>query len=164
MWRCICDCGGEYITHSSRLTIDKIRSCGCLLKDTSHLKPYYLKPSALPEGEASFRRILYAYKFPRRLSIRKLTFELTAEEARKLFKSNCFYCGGVPSTLYLAKGSKVPYLYNGIDRVDNTIGYTHTNCVSCCRICNEAKNNMSQQEFFTWVSQCHAMLHEKGLI
>ena len=39
----------------------------------------------------------------------------------------------------------------GVDRIDNNIGYTILNCVSCCGICNMMKGKHSV-EFF--ISQC----------
>lgn len=41
--------------------------------------------------------------------------------------------------------------YNGIDRVNNNEGYTLLNSLSCCIICNRAKNSLSYGEFIEWV-------------
>lgn len=35
----------------------------------------------------------------------------------------------------------------GIDRVDNALGYTKENSVSCCKVCNYMKNKLSLDEF-----------------
>lgn len=42
-------------------------------------------------------------------------------------------------------------VYNGIDRKDNTQEYVLNNCVSCCGICNYAKNNLPFNDFILWV-------------
>lgn len=42
-------------------------------------------------------------------------------------------------------GSKL--FRNGIDRVDNSLGYILSNVVSCCKICNYMKKDLSEQEF-----------------
>ena len=45
------------------------------------------------------------------------------------------------------------YTYNGIDRVDNTRGYTLDNVVPCCFKCNRAKDTMTKEEFLEWVGR-----------
>jgi hypothetical protein len=51
--------------------------------------------------------------------------ELTEEEIKEFFKEECFYCGELGN--------------NGIDRIENDIGYNVDNCVSCCSMCNYMK-------------------------
>ena len=51
--------------------------------------------------------------------------------------------------------SNQEYFYNGIDRVDNSKGYTMDNVVSCCRICNVAKQKMTLQEYKDWVEKVY---------
>ena len=43
------------------------------------------------------------------------------------------------------------YLYNGIDRKNNFLGYTLENIVPCCEKCNRAKHIMNLTEFKKWV-------------
>jgi len=38
-------------------------------------------------------------------------------------------------------------VYNGIDRIDNTKGYTPENCVPCCFEVNAMKRDFSEQRF-----------------
>ena len=63
---------------------------------------------------------------------RNFVFEISKEDFFSLLDSQCVYCG---------KPSK------GVDRIDSKIGYNKENCVSCCKICNVMKNNMTQKEF-----------------
>ncbi len=69
-------------------------------------------------------------------NVRELSFKLSKDQARGLHKGKCVYCGKKPS-----QGRH--YKFNGIDRLDNTKGYTVQNCVSCCRPCNRAKNSIT---------------------
>ncbi len=69
-------------------------------------------------------------------------FELTYEKTKELFLGDCVYCG---------KESLLNMKLNGIDRVDNTKGYTLDNCVSCCKICNFMKRVLTKQ---TFIAQC----------
>lgn len=40
------------------------------------------------------------------------------------------------------------YEYNGVDRLDNALGYTRENCVPACRPCNAAKNAISKAAIY----------------
>jgi hypothetical protein len=73
----------------------------------------------------------------------------------KLTQSNCFYCGLEPSNKYLSheKLYNGAYIYNGIDRLDNSIGYILENCVACCEWCNKSKNKRSLEEFREWAEK-----------
>lgn len=44
-----------------------------------------------------------------------------------------------------------PYVYNGLDRVNNLLGYELTNVVPCCNICNRAKKDMTYEQFKLWI-------------
>jgi hypothetical protein len=39
------------------------------------------------------------------------------------------------------------YVYNGIDRKNNSLGYVSNNCVPCCSECNLMKRKMSVNQF-----------------
>jgi hypothetical protein len=68
--------------------------------------------------------------------LKQLAFEFTKEEYVKLVKMPCNYCGIIQE-----KG------FNGIDRVDSTIGYIIDNCVSCCAMCNFMKGCLNKYIF-----------------
>jgi hypothetical protein len=78
---------------------------------------------------------------------RGYAFDLSREEFAEMTKLNCFYCGVEPSQAVRVKAGKQHYLYNGVDRIDNTQGYTMTNCVTCCGTCNSMKNTHPFEEF-----------------
>jgi len=60
---------------------------------------------------------------------RDKSFDLTQDQSIKMFYGSCFYCGHIGTNECL----------NGIDRLFNKIGYEETNCVSCCKMCNNIK-------------------------
>lgn len=78
-------------------------------------------------------------------------FYLTFDEAQSLFIAPCHYCKVEPSTKVKQKVEDL--WYNGIDRKDNSIGYTKENSVTCCKICNYAKHTMSYDEYKEWLSE-----------
>ncbi len=85
--------------------------------------------------------------YGRKAKNKKLDFSLTKDEMLKLFKSNCNYCGKTPSQVRKLPNSNGHFIYNEIDRVDSTKGYIRSNCVSCCKDCNTAKNTLSVKKF-----------------
>jgi hypothetical protein len=84
-------------------------------------------------------------------------FNLTLEQVEWLIHQPCHYCGAKnKNTINVRSKSKGKYLirgykYNGIDRVDNNIGYTPKNVVPCCHVCNRAKNSMPYEDFIDWI-------------
>ena len=75
-----------------------------------------------------------AYK--RYAKIRSLSFELTFEKFLSFWDKPCVYCGTIINGV-------------GIDRINNTIGYTIANVCACCKWCNRMKMNYTNEEFIT---------------
>ena len=65
---------------------------------------------------------------------RSLIFNLTREDFNLYWQESCWYC-------------KREILTIGLDRVDNSKGYTLDNIVSCCESCNRAKLAQTVEEF-----------------
>jgi hypothetical protein len=72
-----------------------------------------------------------------RATKKNLLFELTNKQFNKLINDPCYICGREPITDRT----------NGIDRLNNLIGYILSNCKSCCRTCNYMKRDLSYDEF-----------------
>lgn len=141
-----CDCGN--IFKRNRSALGKGTNCGCKFR-TSRI---YNKGSRLPYTQASFNELYSKYKSRAKYTNKK--FSLTKEQFKDITSKNCYYCGVEP--LQKAKNSNVAdidgiYLYNGIDRVDSSIGYIFNNCVPSCEICNKAKRDLSLERFNTWL-------------
>lgn len=90
---------------------------------------------------------------------RGIAFDLTEKEFEALVQGDCFYCGQKPARRYRPSRYITFYLSNGIDRVDNTVGYEVSNCVSCCKICNQFKSDLTQSQMFEFVKR----IYEKHL-
>ena len=152
---CRCDCGKERMVRLDGLCTGDSKSCGCLSLEmcTARLIKYN-KSRALPDGESSFNTTYNSYVLSAK--DRGLSFELTREDVRVITSQRCVYCGGEPSyrkNAYMPRNGD--YVCNGIDRVDNTKGYTIDNCVPCCRTCNLAKSNTTLTEFRAWVARVY---------
>lgn len=64
-----------------------------------------------------------------RAAKRGLSMGLQAADFKELIISPCYYCGHHTANEI-----------NGVDRVNNDIGYEKPNCVSCCETCNMMKH------------------------
>lgn len=86
---------------------------------------------------------------------RNRTPELSLWQYYELINGKCYYCGAEPEKkLSLKKFGYVPKL-NGIDRVDNKIGYRYDNCVSCCKHCNMMKRTYTLNEFLNRIKNIY---------
>lgn len=158
MWLCKCDCGNMTEANTGSLTCDKKKSCGCLTSTKSaenSIKSRY----KIVKQDAGYRSIYSSYKL--NAKSRKFDFNIDFDYAVSIMKSDCHYCGIEPSNTYMK--SYYNATYNGIDRVDNTKGYEMDNIVSCCKMCNIAKNNNTEEYFLQWVkrlSEYQRLKHE----
>lgn len=145
-WNCVCKCGKKVIVRGVSLRIGQTKSCGCLQKEisTEIITKGRLK-RLIPGDTPSSNEVYGNYK--RNAKSRNLDFILTKEEFYKITKENCFYCGVEAKQIYKAYESSIPYIYNGIDRIDNSLGYILENCVPCCGLCNQMKMNETLEKF-----------------
>lgn len=149
-WKCKCDCGNICIIRGSNLSCNITKSCGCLkVENATKLG----KSTFKGEEIAGLNYLFRSYKNSAKQ--RNISFLLNIDEFKKITKENCNYCKIEPKQYRSPLGKSVSietqikgkYLYNGIDRVNNNIGYEINNCVPCCGRCNAAKNNMTLDEF-----------------
>jgi hypothetical protein len=96
---------------------------------------------------------------------RGYSFNLTPEEFCDITTQNCHYCGIEPKQKFKEHNREVCiYYYNGIDRVDNSIGYEFTNCVPSCGVCNRFKYDRTLDDFMKRVDNIYKNLNSKGLL
>lgn len=143
-WLWKCDCGKEKELRAKDVVSGNTSSCGCIGKGGAH---------RLPKGESAFNRLFRQYKYKAEKD--GLVFELIKDETKTLTSSTCYYCGIAPYQKIMAPGGNGNYVYNGLDRIDNTKGYTLDNTVACCGRCNVAKNDMSVLKFKELISRIY---------
>lgn len=155
----LCDCGKECIKIGTEVKNGHVKSCGCLFKNylksqrASELRIKATNKVKLSRGEASFNVVYKTYIT--RAKKYKLEFTLTKNEFKYLTTQSCYYCGQKPRNIGGSKYNNGMYVYSGLDRIDNSEGYTLTNCVSCCKICNIAKNNMHYIDFLQHIEKIY---------
>lgn len=138
LFQCKCECGNVFITRVHALVCGATKSCGCFAKERALQANKGNKYTRLAFGENAFNTVFALYK--RHAKTRNIKWHLDKDAFRALTKGNCYYCGCEPNQVKTPHNGYGEYVYNGIDRVDNTVGYTEHNCVSACRPCNSKKN------------------------
>lgn len=143
-WRCLCECGVETVVHRSNLLTGHTKSCGCL-------KPKACRDAnLLPHGMASRNAVMNEYKRVwKKKRGAQFVCTLSDEQIYGLLLSDCFYCGSPPCRTRRGPGGD--FTYNGIDRLNNDLGYSIDNVVACCTRCNFKKGSENFDEFVEWV-------------
>lgn len=143
MWLCKCDCGNSKIITGSNLKTGDSTSCGCYNKE--RIK----ETKTIPEKEHRINRIIGIYI--RSAAKKGLLFDLGREQFDALITSNCYYCGATPANKISPHGREI--IYQGIDRLDNSKGYTSDNTVPCCITCNKMKKVLTYAEFLKHIQK-----------
>lgn len=148
MWLCQCDCGNQCTVSYRNLAAGHTRSCGCLFRESRVQGGH----NRMAEGESAFNQLYYQYR--RSARERGYRFELPEDQFRALTQMPCYYCGSPPmQEVPISPDTRGGYLYTGLDRIDNTIGYVPENVRPCCKVCNFAKGSMPEQVFLEWVQR-----------
>jgi hypothetical protein len=156
IYECLCSCGKVVNVSSGRLTESGTKSCGCVLNGKLRNGMYRIQ-----EGLASMHSLMCSYRFDAKS--RGFSFDLGDDDFRSITKRNCIYCGCEPSAIHGRSRPNGHYVFNGIDRLDSSKGYSIENCVPCCKSCNIAKHTMSYDEFKAWVSKVYFNMHKESI-
>jgi hypothetical protein len=108
------------------------------IKRTEHILTYnkIINCNLHPRAFANHSTINYnSYK--QGAKSRNYVFELTQSDFDKIVSYDCYICGKQNSNRHK----------NGIDRYDNSIGYTTENIRPCCGQCNVMKKDMEYKYF-----------------
>lgn len=156
-WLCKCECNNEKLVTEYDLINNETKSCGCLRSKR------FIRPKRTKKSESGLNYFYGKYKYNAKK--RNLNFDLSKEEFKILTSNNCYYCDEMPNKK--RSGIKrtniqgvewASYICNGIDRLDNELGYTLNNCVACCYHCNTAKLTMSLNDFCDWIERIYERL------
>lgn len=147
-----CKCICEKIIDVTFYAINKTTfSCGCI-NGSDKRKKY-------DPIEANARE---AYRF---YSINK-PGNLSFDQFKKISALPCYYCNAPPSNI--TRGSSKaglrynnPFIYSGLDRLDNSRPHDYDNCVPACFNCNYAKSDMTEKDFIEWIKRVY-LFQNKG--
>ncbi len=155
-YKCLCDCGTTRTIREDALKSGRTISCGCYNHEIAGNR------MRKPPGEASWNAYFGNYK--NSAYQRDISFDVSVEEFQQICKQNCHYCNEAPIQ-YNPYLNKAGYRYargksttqpqienswiyvNGLDRINNEIGYTQNNLTPCCSTCNYMKRMMGVEEF-----------------
>lgn len=158
-WICDCSCGNKniFVMRSNLVAKNKYKtlSCGCYKNDGEHV--------INRESDRENHIVKYLYG---KLKVRnkKLGFDNSEIINFDMFQSmifkECYYCGLENGNTTYDTGNKkrvsdTVLHHSGIDRIDSNKGYVIGNVVPCCKYCNMAKMDRSQDEFLEWAEHTY---------
>ncbi len=146
LWLAQCACGNKCLVDPSAVIRKCINSCGCFHKENVR-KLGLSKRQYTPI--VSNARLVWSSHY----ADGNIDFDLFYE----MSQFNCHYCGDPPknryNNLYTIKSGlrkdEDAFVYNGLDRVDNSLKHDIKNVVPCCGECNLMKSDHSYDEFIT---------------
>jgi hypothetical protein len=154
LWLCRCSLCGRERTYTKAMLYyfktGKSKSCGCLRPASPNeiqerIRARDRRRNKDPRRIADRRKASRRYSFVKSKALHEgLDFTITLDEYKILLREPCYYCGG-----------DLPVVGSGMDRADNKLGYTLLNVRPCCKRCNIAKNNMTEEEFKEWLGRAY---------
>lgn len=149
---CLCECGTEKSILAQNFVSGKVNSCGCL------------RIANITSKKRTDPILVTA----RKVWLNRYSDGCSFETFFKLSQQPCYYCGKELSNHARAYTGNHPVIkrspdwaercqwdYNGLDRIDSNKPHLEDNIVPCCKFCNQAKNNMTVEEFKNWIKQVY---------
>lgn len=151
-WKCLCmKCNTEHFVRTADLIGGMSTQCRTCARAENGRK------ATIPNKGACKTKILLQIK--RQASSRNLEMTLTDNEIFELTSQDCFYCGKKPDNK--AKSHNGDFiLFNGIDRINNNLGYHSNNVVPCCKHCNISKLDLPLNEWVENITRIYNNKHE----
>lgn len=148
-WLVRCKCGEEEVVSADLLYKEMKNAC----RKCSRTRA--AKNNTVPDKGATWNRIARTYR--KNAFKRGHDITISAERIIEICHQDCYYCGTHP--IY-SKGYGV-YM-TGVDRVDNTKGYTEDNVVPCCSVCNKMKGTLTKEDFIAHINRIQSNMSNKG--
>ena len=160
-WLCECKCGTVKTIQIYDLKGLKSTQCSNCRSKENRINPL----------DNAWNRAMYIYI--RNAKIRGYEWGLSMAYFKEVSLQNCYYCNAKPrqnnigSSNYIysrkVRNLSIDHAFaesriiynNGLDRIDNTKGYTEENVVACCTNCNMAKKELSSAEFRQLITQIY---------
>lgn len=149
IWRLKCECGNDQVFFPAHKVVSgRYENCGC----EPYIRPTIMKDRA---GQ-KYNHLTFIKPLPeKRNSGGAIILQLSQQE--------CFYCGRLPSdsSFYTYKygankSQTLIFRYNGLDRIDSDHGHTVDNVRTSCKQCNQAKNDLTEEEFFSLIRSIYS--------
>ena len=125
------------------------------IKRTRHIHSFTKNtenPQKYPECFPDAKCVSYA-SYRSRAEKKELEFALSKDDYKTITEQDCYLCG--------KKSTETNT--NGIDRMDNAIGYTIENSKACCKECNHMKNSYSLEDLLAKIDSIQNTWSNKEL-
>lgn len=142
LWLIKCVCGNERWTYTNSVR-KSVYPCKLCYNNSMKIN------NELPAIKKSFRSLRGNAKS------RGIPVEISLDYFIKLSSNNCYWCGSKPLSKKGLKDWHKNATINGIDRINNTLGYTIENCVACCYDCNRMKSNLTEVNFLEHIKKIY---------
>jgi hypothetical protein len=151
MWSCKCDCGNETISRCSDLISGKIKSCGCLLKETSCVNILKAIPISAKQRDKSFQDISgrYLSSVKHRAMTHKLEYSISPKYLWELYLKQNKKCALSGLDIFFHKFSSLIQT-SSLDRIDSNKGYVEGNVQWVHKDLNNMKQWFSQEQFINY--------------
>jgi hypothetical protein len=126
-----------------------VQRCEHILSNLEIIKGNFYPEAFSNHNPSSYNN----YKY-RATKILDKQFDLTKDEYELLIFEKCYLCGKKCTLRHR----------NGIDRVNNNLGYILSNCKSCCAECNYMKNNYDYDEFINQLELIYECCKDKQIV
>lgn len=153
-----CKCGNIRLGEMGMWRAKRYKACKSCMKKIKSQATH----ERFSKGKEGLKNRLFG-AYVSSANIRGIPFELTREDFFSYTHKQCHYCHVAPLTKASKRCGREPmnvdeyeFLYNGVDRIDNSKGYTKENCITCCGQCNKAKNMMSYDEYLEFIFRLRA--------
>ena len=162
LWKC--DCGNEKEYPVREVLSGKCKSCRCL---SYRHNPRGWTKSRNPQM-SSWKMLFKRYRSSAKH--RDISFSIDINSFIEICSQNCWYCGSEPKKFnkwnepnIRKKGrlftdserEEYTILANGIDRINSTIGYWEPNIRPCCKNCNRAKMDLTEENFLNLIQKIY---------
>jgi predicted DNA-binding protein YlxM (UPF0122 family) len=141
---CRCECGNIKIVHSSRIRLQQIKSCGCLIKRRGTESP-------LCKGVGNIPKSVFN-KCKTNATDRNIDFNLTIEDLDYQYKKQNGKCliSGINIGFHDDKKKSKILSTASLDRIDSNKPYTIDNIQWIHKKIQQMKWDTSQYEFIQW--------------
>jgi len=144
----VCSCGNKtsvpvFRANRIRKSSGEWRCKECASKAVGLINRGRIASNRIPNAGGGFNSLFYSYA--KRAKKQDLAFNISKELFSSMTKCLCHYCGSEPNAEKWSNGDTskragiLPYIYNGIDRIDSNKGYEVGNILTCCKVCNYMK-------------------------
>ena len=107
-----------------------------------------MHPECFPDAKC----VSYA-SYRSRAEKKSLKFAITHDDYKSIIQQDCYLCGKSTTETNI----------NGVDRMDNTVGYTLENCKACCKECNHMKNNFALEVLLAKLERIQDIWKDRAL-